>query len=402
MFEYQSLVEVYNSLREHKVRTFFTGFGVMWAMIILVLLQGGGRGFYKGTMQKFHNYGNDIIYIQPGYTAAGRLPLTEALADHMVHHLNVFEEAMPIFEHYHSISYAQEKQDSPILGVRVGYEKVNNLALAVGRFFTKRDLAQKLPVCILGSKIKNQLFGTHAAIGKFISIGSSMVCIIGVLEVVDYENDKAVIIPNTFFKVLFPTSIDTIHRMNCILKPKQNAKDIEKKIRTYLAKRLHFKWEDRYALYIFPPDRRVKFFQTLFVVIQGFIWLISLCFLLSGLFNVGNMMLVVVQERTQEIAIRKVLGAGSKDIIGLILLESIIINLMAGIIGISIGIGLIQWINRYLLPIIAKHAGCTDFEYSYTIALVSLAILVCSGCLAGLIPAKRALYIKPIDALNNE
>lgn len=168
-----------------------------------------------------------------------------------------------------------------------------------------------------------------------------------------------------------------------------------------MARRLNFEAQDKQALYIRHLSKEARPFQILFVVMQGFIWFLGLCFLVSGVVGIGNMMRVVVKERTQELAIRKVMGAQSSDIMDLILLESIIINFISGVLGLGIGISMLQWMNTYLLPIIEKH-GIAHFEFHFSMVVSALIVLILSGCLAGIIPAKRALYIKPIDALNNE
>lgn len=398
MIGYQCFIEVFNSLKSHKARTVFTGFGVMWAMIILVLLQGGGVGFYNGMVQKFHMYSTRVMSI---YSSTGKVSLTEDLADKLAYNLNAFEQSMPVFRHTDAVGYGQKTYKSAILGVRMGYEELKKLELEGGRFFTRRDLNQKLPVCMLGSKIKTQIFGKNAAVGHFISIGGVAVCVIGVLEPTADADDGSVMLPNTFFRALLPQITESVDYIICILKPGQNAIHVEKKIRTYLSRQLNLGDQDQHALYISNPSKRSSSFQVLFALIQGFIWFISLCFLVSGVVGVGNMMLVVVKERTQEIAIRKVMGAKSVHITALVLLESIVINLISGILGMGAGIGIIGWINIYLGAMLRQH-NIADFEFQLYNAITALVVLIFSGGLAGIVPTKRALRIKPVDAINNE
>lgn len=401
MFGYQGFLEVLDSLKAHKMRTIFTGFGVMWAMFILVLLQGAGTGFYKGMLKRFHNYSSRVMYIHAGYGSTGTIHLTEALTDELAINLNVFAQIMPVFTTYRSIKHAQVVDKSSILGVRVGYEKIQHLELAAGRFFTERDVAQRNPVCIMGLKMKKQLFDSQSAVGKLITIDGAVVCVIGVLEATAGKDDNTIIIPNSLFKALFPQDAERIDYMIATLAPKQSPTKVAAKVRAYLANRLHFQAQDQQALYINNLSQRAKAFQILFTVMQGFIWFLCLCFLVSGVVGVGNMMLVVVKDRTQELAIRKVIGAQPSDIMGLILLESIIINLISGILGLGMGISMLQWINTYLMSMIKKH-GIDHLEFQFYMVLSALVVLILSGCLAGIIPAKRALCIKPVDALNNE
>lgn len=399
MFGYQLFLEALDSLKAHKMRTVFTGFGVMWAMLILVLLQGAGTGLYNGMVTRFQRYSDRLLYIYAGYRLTDQMHLTEALTDDLASNLNVFEHIMPVFRTNSSVAYGQNLYKSPILGVRIGYEKMKYLELVAGRFFSERDVVQRLPVCILGLKMKTDLFDRQEAVGQFITIDGTVLAVIGVLEATAGIDDDKVIIPSSLFKALFPNHAEQVDSVIATLAPKQNPLQVEKKVRAYLARRLHFDAEDRQAVYIHSLSKRARSFQLLFIMMQAFIWLVSFCFLVSGVVGVGNMMLVVVKERTQELAIRKVVGAKSSHIIGLILFESVAINLISGILGLGAGITILRWVNNYLLPIIEKY-GIARFEFQFP--GYALVVLVCSGCLAGMIPVQRALSIRPVDALNNE
>jgi len=401
MFGFQGFLEIFYSLKAHKMRTTFTGFGVIWAMFILVLLQGAGSGFYHGMVKKFQSYSSQVMSIYGGHGSTGTIHLSEQLTDELAVHLNVFEHIMPLYATHCSVIYGQTAYKSKILGVRVGYEKMKHLELVEGRFFTERDGIQKLPVCVLGFKMKTKIFGNQSAAGTFVTIDDTTFSVIGVLEATAGQDDHRIIIPSSLFKVLFPRNSESIDCMISTLAQKKKSIKIEKKIRAYLARRLNFEAEDKQALYIRHLSKEARPFQILFVVMQGFIWFLGLCFLVSGVVGISNMMRVVVKERTQELAIRKVMGAQSSDIMGLILLESIVINFISGVLGLGIGIAMLQWMNTYLLPIIEKY-GIAHFEFHFSMVVSALVVLILSGCLAGIIPAKRALYIKPIDALNNE
>ena len=228
MFGYQSFLEVFHSLKAHKMRTTFTGFGVMWAMFILVLLQGAGNGFYNGMVKKFQSYSSQVISIYGGHRSTGTIHLTERLTDDLALHLNVFEHIMPLFATDCSVIYGQAAHKSNILGVRVGYEKMKHLELVEGRFFTERDGIQKLPVCVLGFKMKTKMFGSQSATRTFVTIDGTTFSVIGVLEATAGQDDHRVIIPSSLFKALFPRNGESIDCMMSTLAPKQNPIKVEK------------------------------------------------------------------------------------------------------------------------------------------------------------------------------
>ncbi|AXI24232.1 MacB-like periplasmic core domain/FtsX-like permease family protein [Cardinium endosymbiont of Sogatella furcifera] len=399
MFGYQWFIEVLHSLKAHKIRTIFSGFGVMWAMLIWVLLQGVGSGIHNGMMQRFRSYTTRCMYISEGYGSTASIHLTEAIANALATGLNLFSQVMPFFQKASSVAYGPVIHKSDLLGVGVGYEKINDLALVEGRFFNARDIAERRSVCILGLEMKKKIFDARQAVGQFIAIDGVRVCVIGVLDETIWFNNTRIMLPSSLFKALFRGHAEGIDGIIATLAPKQNAIEAAAKVLTYLAKRLNFNANQQDALCIRGPFQRTTIFEVLFNVMKGFIGLVSLCFLVSGVVGVSNMMLVVVKERRQELAIRKVMGAKPSDIMGLILLESIVINLISGILGLGAGIGILQWMNRYLLPMVENH-GIARFEFQFS--LYALVVLVLSGCLAAIIPIKRVGYIKPVDALNKE
>ena len=160
---------------------------------------------------------------------------------------------------------------------------------------------------------------------------------------------------------------------------------------------------DAKALYAFNFGKETQKFNDLFGGIRTFLWAIGVCLLLSGMIGVSNMVLVSVKERTQEIGIRKVLGANYKEILAMVLSESIFISLTAGIMGMTAGMGAIYLLNRvldYIDP--TQSLLIARLAFKLPEALVALLLLVIAGAVAGIIPAKRATNILPVKALNTE
>lgn len=392
MIDCQILIEVYESLRRHITRTLFTGFGILWAMLLLVLLQGGSNVFYRWMTKKFYIYCRDRISISVNHTLAKKMNFTETIADNLTHCLDVFEHVAPIFETRAALLYEEGQEEFTTQGIDNSYTHIYDLAFVEGNFFTKRALQLALPVCILDTRTKEKLFGKDSAIGQSLCLHHTVVSVIGVVEPIG--RSSAVLITSPFFKKLFPADGQTAARIVGILKPGQKITVVRAKIRNYLCRQLQMES---------PPDSLCMQsllggtrFQLFFLIMKALIWFITYSLLASGVVGVGNMMLVVVKERTQELAIRKVIGARPRSIMMLILLESVVIHLFAGSLGMGLGIGLLQWINR--LPMVAR-SPFMRLEFNYTTLSVALVILLLASCLAALIPAKRALGIKLVNAL---
>jgi putative ABC transport system permease protein len=142
--------------------------------------------------------------------------------------------------------------------------------------------------------------------------------------------------------------------------------------------------------------------QGLFFGIRFLVWIVGTGTLLAGVIGVSNIMLVVVKERTKEIGIQRALGATPWKVISQIIMESVVLTTFAGYCGLVIGVGLLELIN-YLLG--SSGTNTEMFLHpgiDFSVAVTALGILVCGGVVAGLIPARRAVSVKPIDALRYE
>jgi putative ABC transport system permease protein len=140
----------------------------------------------------------------------------------------------------------------------------------------------------------------------------------------------------------------------------------------------------------------------LFTGIELLIWIVGTGTLFAGVIGVSNIMLIIIKERTQEIGIRRAIGAPPSDIMKQIMMESIVLTTVAGYAGLVIGVGLLELISGAMAGSGDNTGMFMNPEVNLSVALKALAILIVSGALAGLIPAFRALKIKPIEALRNE
>jgi len=174
---------------------------------------------------------------------------------------------------------------------------------------------------------------------------------------------------------------------------------IEEKIKKLLAQRHKVSPDDLKAFGSANVEEEFKKIQGLFTGIRGFSWLVSIGTILAGIVGVGNIMLIIVKERTKEIGIRKALGATPFSIVSLILQESITITFLSGFLGLFGGTALIELINVLLKKFDAEGKFFADPKIDFTVAITAFVVLVISGTLAGLIPASKAASVNPVEAL---
>ncbi|MCU0318067.1 MAG: ABC transporter permease [Amoebophilaceae bacterium] len=401
--------EVYQNLRQHKLRSVLTGFGVAWGIFILVILLGAGEGFYHGTFRKFAGYAKNSVWFWGGQRVSGHRVLFSApLLDKMQHKIEGIQYATLVARPYGPVlvSYLEEEYNqAAVQGVGASYAQVSQLVLQRGRFLSERDETNARLVCVVGYDIQRILFKKKDPIGQFLSVGGMYFQVVGTLAkdaATNRREQKSVFIPFHTFCETFNQSAEC-DEFRLALYPGAMAQTIEQEVRAYLARQLRFEQSNEKALYAFNFGKETEKFNALFHGIRLFLWAVGVCLLLSGVVGVGNMMLVQVKDRTQEIGIRRVLGASAREILVMILSESIFISLTAGIVGMVAGVGAIYLLNRvldYMDP--TQSLLMAHLVFKLSSAVVALLLLIIAGAVAGIMPAKRAINILPINALNTE
>ena len=210
--------------------------------------------------------------------------------------------------------------------------------------------------------------------------------------------DESVVLPFSTMQQAFNQG-NIIHLLAATAAPGVSVKVIQDKITEVLKQQHKISPDDREALFSMNVEEQFAMFNNLFIGIGALIWIVGMGTLLAGAIGVSNIMLVTVRERTKEIGIKRALGATPKNIIGQILSESAILTLIAGTLGIMVGVGLLGATGIVLSQ---GDQFFKDPQISFSMAVGALIILLIIGLLAGFIPAQRAMLIKPIKAIREE
>ncbi len=407
--------ESFSSIKQNKTRSVLAGFGVAWGIFILILLLGAGNGFQEGILQLFSSFAKNSVFIYGGHVSEKKLDKSIQHKKILFNDLDIkiITERYPeiefispevIFRGNSLTTYQQNTTYPQIKGVLPDYFNVRIIEPEKGRLINMLDNKEYRRVALIGKQIANQLFPDEEPLGKDINIAGSFFKIVGVIEKGSLftQNEQSVVyIPyNTFNDCL--TSATEYNTLVLTLSKKTDATAFENKIREFLGRRKGFDTEDKKAIFILNFENQVKMFDKLFKGINLFLWLIGLCLLLSGIVGIGNIMLVIVKERTYEIGIRKAIGAESQSIVWMIITESIVITSIAGIIGLLIGGGIIGILNWVIESFFTDNDSLfTEASIDYAVIVFSLFILMLSGIIAGFIPAKKAAGITPVEAIRN-
>lgn len=392
------LEESFANLRQNKLRSILTGFGVAWGIFLLVLLLGAGESLYNGTSKNFSRYAENFIsfWSYPSPCTTPLLNKLQANVEGIEHIAPAIWFGSPQLR-YQGEDYVAEN----LRGVGTHYAQIMKLALDQGRFFNQRDETLTRQVCVIGHDVKTALFKENDPIGKFISVDGRYHRVIGTLDSntsFNKEFQKRVFVPMQWIQKTY--GITGFSQFLVSLKAGVSAQAVEDKTKTYLLEQLYPGKTESNKIYTHNNKKQVEEFNALFNVIRLFLWIVGICMLLSGIVGVSNMMFVLVKERTQEIGIRKVIGASSREILLMVMTEAVFISLVAGIVGMLAGVGSIHLLNRLIDYIDPSMLGQLVFRPSA--AIVALVLLVVAGAVAGLMPARRATAILPIKALNSE
>jgi putative ABC transport system permease protein len=415
MFDLDKWQEIYFTIRQNKLRTFLTAFSVSWGIFMLVMLLGAGRGLQNGVEKEFEEDAKNSIYVSTGKTsiAYGGLKMGRNIqlrnSDYTDLRLKIPGIEYITSRFYCTGEFTVRYQDNyssfSVVGIHPDHEFLENQYAFKGRYINEFDLLEKRKVVIIGTEVQKVLFKKIAEpVGEWIDIGGIPYKVIGVYEDAgDGDEDRRIFIPLSTAQLAY-NGADNIHNMWFTVGDAsvKESKQIVGNVRDHIAKKYHFAEEDNRALFIWNSVENFQRFMDLFMGIRIFLWIVGIGTIIAGIVGVSNIMLIVVNERTREIGVRKALGATPGSIIGLFMQEAIVITGMAGYLGLISGIGLIELIN-YLMN---RFQVVTPFFRNPEIHLQTAAgatlLLIMAGILAGYIPAKKASKIRPIEALRDE
>ena len=403
--------EVMASMGENRSRVLLTGFSVGWGIFLLIVMLGSGGGIINGVTNGFTGEDENVMTINPGRTmfaAGGRQKnakicfypedcerLKRRFAD-------VISRAMPQMDTTVRINYAKDHVDVPILGYETGYLGLKNRYISAGRDLNAADIGEGRKVCVVSAPLARRLFG-NSAVGKRIRVYNNSFLIIGVATS-RRSNDQEMClyapistVSSLFFQDNRLASI--IITLNGLDTPEAN-ESFKRQVRTFFAETKGFSPKDEKAVRVSSDYEYLLQIRGVLGTLRLFVWIIGLATLCIGVVGVSNIMLISVRERMKELGVRRAVGAGSGEIVRLVLLEAVVITVIFGYIGMLVGIGLTQLLKQITeAQLGANNTVFCNPTVDISVVLIANAIMVVCGLIAGYIPARKATTVKLVDAL---
>lgn len=415
IFDIDRWREILDTLGSNKIRTFLTAFGVSWGIFMLIIMLGAGSGLHNGVTKEFDGFATNSLYVwaqgttmpykglpprrffqlNNGDTEAIRenVPEAEVVAPRL--ELGGFRGASNVFRKDKTGAFR-------VIGDYPEMRELQPMDVLQGRYLNQNDIEEKRKIAIIGPRVVNDLFEPgENPIGESIRINGVYFSIVGVFKTKKSGNEaesdaQSIFIPFSTFQQAFHYG-DVVGYYGILPAEGVRTSVPQEKIVTLLKERHRIHPADEFALGQNNNEEDFAEYANVFSGINFLTWFVGVLTLIAGVIGISNIMLVIIKERTKEIGIRRAVGATPINIVSQIILEAIVLTSLAGYVGMVLGV----WVVELLGPMIEDESFANP-QVDFNTVLIALGVLVTSGCLAGFIPAYRALEIKPVDALRTE
>jgi putative ABC transport system permease protein len=419
MFSKDRWDEIIEALSSNWFRTILTAFGVLWGIFILVVLLAAGKGLENGVKSDFGGIATNTMFM---WTQGISKPYKGLPKGRQFNYKT--DDVQAIRDNVPNLRFISPRNqlggfggtNNVVRGLKTGAFNVYGdypeiiqqepMDITSGRFINYGDIEEKRKVAIIGEGVKIAMYGfAEDPLGTYIKINGVNFMVIGTYKKKGGNGDaeeeqKQIYVPFTTFSQAFNRG-NNVGWMAITAEDGSSITEIKPQIFELLKERHTIHPEDDRAIGNFDLYEQFSKVNGLFIALRFVAYFVGILVLLSGIIGISNIMLIVVKERTKEIGVRRALGATPWNIRGQILMESIVLTIISGMLGIAFATLVIYGANQML-----EANGPVDMfanpSVNLTVVLIALTILVVSGLLAGLIPAQNAIKIKPVDALRTE
>lgn len=408
--------EIMMTITRNKTRSILTAFGVFWGIFMLIVLIGGGNGMRVLIGRSFSSFATNSCFVSSHPTSEAYKGFRKGRYWSLnVKDVDILRSNIPEIAYIVPMLFSR-RGDNNILcedkfftggvkGVMKDYENIEHQSLVYGRFLNDIDVNEQRKVCVIGIRIYETLFAKgEDPTGKYIRVDGVYYQVIGVVETIDSDiniggnAEETVILPFTTMQNTYQTG-NSVHLIAMTGKPGVKIQTIESAAERVVKQNHMIAPNDAQAVLLINAEKLYKLYENLFIGIDLLIWIVGLGTLLAGVIGVSNIMMITVRERTGEIGVRRAIGARPYDIMGQVISESMVLTGLAGMLGISLAVYVLELMN---VGVTSAKGYYASFEISFWTVVGATFILLLLGSLAGLAPAFRAMNIKPIDAIREE
>lgn len=413
--------EILVVLGRNKLRTFLTAFGVFWGIFMLVIMMGSGKGLKNGADVMFGGSSTNSIFI---WTQQTSMPYKGFKRGRGYNFRNddvpAIRAAVPDVDVIAPRCQAGGHRGTANItrGVKTGafniygdfpdFYKVQPTTILQGRFLNEMDVEEKRKVCVIGTEVYNSLYTPgEDPIGTYIKAQGINFKVIGLFKAKtddarrSEEQEKAIHIPLSTFQQAYNYG-DIVAWFSITSKEGTSVTKVGDEVKSVLKQRHKIHPDDDRAMGSWNMEEAYNRMNSLLTGISLLSLIVGTLTLFAGAIGVSNIMLVVVKERTREFGIRRALGAEPWSVMKQVILESVVLTVAAGVVGIIAGVWLLELVAMLMEKFSAQSAFFRNPGVELPIVLTALFILIVAGVLAGIIPARKAVSVRPVEALRYE
>ncbi|TRO64217.1 ABC transporter permease [Christiangramia sabulilitoris] len=420
MFSRDRWSEIIEALTANWFRTVLTAFGVLWGIFILVILLAAGKGLENGVKQGFSGIATNTMFMwtQVASKPYKGMPKGRRFSYDM-------DDVTAIKDQVPGLRFVSPRNqlggfggaNNVVRGLNTGAFNVYGdypeiiqqepMDITTGRFINYSDINDKRKVAVIGEGVKTTLYDSgEDPLGTYIKINGVNFMVIGTYKKKSQggdieEGQKQIFVPFTAFSQAFNRG-DKVGWMAITARDGYSITELKENIIDIVKTRHTIHPEDDRAIGNFDLYQEFSKVNGLFIALKAVAYFVGVLVLLSGIIGISNIMLIVVKERTNEIGVRRALGATPWSIRGQILMESVFLTIISGMAGIILATAVIWLVNIQLSGMDTSEMMFLNPSVNLGVVMIALSILIISGLLAGLIPAQQAIRVKPVDALRTE
>lgn len=413
--------EIMATVKRNKLRTALTGFAVAWGIFMLIFLLGAGNGLINAQMMQSDRFLSNSMMLGGGRTAKAYDGLKEGRRINLDD--NDMETTSSKFPQYiedvgtgldqSGITFTKEHNyvSGTLRGVYPNDIKINKKEMLCGRFINRIDIDRSRKSLVMNEDDAKELSpdNPEALVGQYVKVGDMAFRVVGI-----YKADKSGWNSENFTAfTTFRTIYNKGNKVGNIifsfhgLDTEEANEAFEKQYRARINANHRAAPDDEGSIWIWNRFTQSLQMQTGINIIHTALWIIGLFTLLSGIVGISNIMLITVKERTREFGIRKAIGAKPLSILRLVIIESVVITTFFGYIGMVLGVAA----NEYMDATIGHtkvNSGAFEATMFYNptvgidVCISATIVMIAAGTIAGLIPARKAAKIRPIEALRAE
>jgi putative ABC transport system permease protein len=408
--------EILTALAHNRLRAVLTAFGVFWGVFMLLLMLGLGHGIERGIRRNLGGMINRGVFVWPQRTSRPYRGLQPGRG------VRFRNEDIPAIAQLPGVTdlsprlrggewrdglnvvFGSATGNFAVMGDYPAVSRVEPMTIVRGRFINPKDLTEVRKVAVIGSEARRVLMGDKSPIGQYIKIRRVFFQVVGEVSS-DRTGDPGEHVRTAIF-VPFSTFQRVIGQRGTVGWFALNAADevpserVKTAVRATLMARHRIHPADDDAIGSFDAAEKSAQLRRLFKGVTGFVWFVGTLTLLAGMLGVSNILLITVKERTRELGIRKALGATPFAIVSMVIEEAVALTSIAGYLGIAAGVGALAVLDRVLSSM--PEAPLTRPEVDFRAAVVAAVLLVVAAVVAGLVPARHAARISPVEALRTE